>query len=254
MKTNRSKNIILGMGAVLGMMLLPSLQASEFDKKTIITFPEPMQIPGMVLPAGEYVVKRADGSLPNVIQFTNPEESEVFATVQAIPTIRQKPLDEVEIVTEERPSGSPEALKKWFYPGDLTGAEFVYPNSEANLLASARTPRIVESEPNATSPVSHPPEELTTSSASPEPVAEPGWEQAEGEVQAEEPVEIAQATPGPGATQAQPAQQAPFGQAAEAPAEEELPQTATSLTLASLLGGLAVFGGAALRRLSRQLG
>ncbi len=27
---------------------------------------------------------------------------------------------------EERPSGQPEALKAWFYPGDNFGVEFVY--------------------------------------------------------------------------------------------------------------------------------
>jgi len=244
----KTKPIILAFGVMVGLILLPNLQASEWDKKTIITFPEPVQIPGMVLPAGEYVVKRADGSLPNVIQFTNPEETEVFATVHALPTIRQKPSDKVEIVTEERPTGSPEALKKWFYPGDLTGAEFVYPKSESNLLASATAPKTLESKPAATHD-SH--SEQPASPSASELYAED-----------EEPAVIAQtrppATPGPGATQAQPAssrQQASSGQGqAQEPAQEELPQTATSLTLASMLGGLAVFGGALLRRFSQKVG
>jgi len=30
---------------------------------------------------------------------------------------------------EERPSGQPEALKSWFYPGYNSGVEFVYPTS-----------------------------------------------------------------------------------------------------------------------------
>ena len=30
---------------------------------------------------------------------------------------------------EERPSGSPEAVHSWFYPGENTGWEFVYPNA-----------------------------------------------------------------------------------------------------------------------------
>jgi len=31
---------------------------------------------------------------------------------------------------EEQPSGQPEALKAWFYPGDNTGIEFVYPDQK----------------------------------------------------------------------------------------------------------------------------
>jgi hypothetical protein len=253
----KAKNILLGIGAMLGL-LLPGLQASEWDKKTIITFPEAVEIPGRVLPAGEYVIKRADESLPNVIQITNPEETEVFATVQALPTIRQKPSDKVEVVTEERPVGSPEALKKWFYPGDLTGAEFVYPDSDRNLLAAATAPSLAEQAPSGPPAV-----EPSSEEAQPLSTAEEEEEAPIAERQSEEPVEVAQArppaAPAPGTTQAQPApsrQQAPsaVGQAQEPTQEEELPQTATSLTLASLLGGLAVFGGAALRKLSRRLG
>lgn len=246
----KTKNILLGIGAMFGL-LLPGLQASEWDKKTIVTFQEPMKIPGTVLPPGEYVIKRADESLPNVIQFTNREESQVFATVQALPTIRQKPSDKVEIITEERPTGSPEALKKWFYPGDLTGAEFVYPESDRRLLAAVTGPRIAERSPSAAPSVTPRVEEArpaNTPAKAEEPV--PIVER-----QSDEPAVIAQAqppaAPGPGATQAQPA---PSRQPASSGQEqEELPQTATSLTMASLLGGLAVCGGTLLRRLSRRL-
>ena len=250
----QSKTIISAIGIMLGLTLFagPNLQANTLDKKTIITFHEPMEIPGMVLPAGEYVVKRADGSLPNVIRFSSMDETEVFATVHAIPTQRSQASDKVEIVTEERPTGSPEAIKKWFYPGELTGAEFVYPKS-GNLLASATPPVLFpsdadsETEPALTLPAEEP-EEAGPAAEIYEPLeAQPS----------EEPVEIAQAQPPPrpqtGATQAQPAparQQAPSGQG-QAP--DELPQTATSLTLASMLGGLAVLGGAILRRFSRRL-
>jgi hypothetical protein len=37
----------------------------------------------------------------------------------------------------ERPSGSPEALKAWFYPGARWGDEFVYPHDEAAALAKS---------------------------------------------------------------------------------------------------------------------
>jgi len=239
----KTKQIIFG--SMLGLILLPSLRASEFDKKTIITLPEPMAIPGMVLPEGEYVVKRADHSLPNVIRFSSADETKVFATVHTIPTEREKATDKVEIVTEERPAGAPEAIKKWFYPGEITGAEFVYPKSD--LMAQATPPGSLEARSPSPAPAAASRDEAEDSEATVrEPLAkEPVSESAE-------PVEIAQtqppAAPRPGATQTRPAREAET-----LPAQQELPRTATGLTLTSLLGGLAVFGGAALRRLSRRL-
>jgi hypothetical protein len=236
----KTKQNIFGIGtrwALFGLIFLPSLQASDFDKKTSILLREPMQIPGLVLPAGDYVIKRADASLPNVIRFTNANETEVFATVQTIPTYRSKTTSNVEIVTEERPAGAPEALKKWFYPGDIAGAEFVYPKS--NLIAAATVPSSLERREATPTP--------TQSSLDEEAVYYPVAEE-------EEPIEIAQArsspAPEPGAVQSGSA----GTRAVRAPAsvQEELPETASSLPLASLLGGIAVFGGAVLRRFSRR--
>jgi LPXTG-motif cell wall-anchored protein len=39
------------------------------------------------------------------------------------------------ITFDERPVGSPEAIKAWFYPGDNYGHEFVYPKAKAVTLA-----------------------------------------------------------------------------------------------------------------------
>jgi hypothetical protein len=45
------------------------------------------------------------------------------------------PTDKPVIRFEERPSGSPEAIKAWFYPHDEYGQEFVYPHKRATELA-----------------------------------------------------------------------------------------------------------------------
>jgi hypothetical protein len=33
-------------------------------------------------------------------------------------------------------TGSPDAIKAWFYPGETTGFEFVYPREQAKKAAS----------------------------------------------------------------------------------------------------------------------
>jgi hypothetical protein len=47
--------------------------------------------------------------------------------LQAIPAARLTASDDSRIAFEERPSGAPLSIKKWFYPGELDGEEFIYP-------------------------------------------------------------------------------------------------------------------------------
>ena len=46
--------------AAITVALAPSARADEWNKKTILTFSGPVQIPGATLPAGSYVFKLAD--------------------------------------------------------------------------------------------------------------------------------------------------------------------------------------------------
>jgi hypothetical protein len=57
----------------------------------------------------------------------NAKETQLITTVQGIPDSRMETPDKTILQLEERPSGQPEAVKAWFYPGDNSGVEFVYP-------------------------------------------------------------------------------------------------------------------------------
>src|ERR1700680_4715652 len=56
----------------------------------------------------------------------------------AIPDYREETPGKTIIKFEERPSGSPQAIHSWFYPGENTGWQFVYPKSENFQLAADR--------------------------------------------------------------------------------------------------------------------
>jgi hypothetical protein len=112
---------------LFGAVLTPGARADQWDKKTIVTFNDAVEIPGQVLPAGSYVFKLAD--LPferHIVQIWNADEDQVLATIMTIPHTRFEPPDRSIFEFEERPSNSPMALKVWFYPGNSTGEEFVY--------------------------------------------------------------------------------------------------------------------------------
>jgi LPXTG-motif cell wall-anchored protein len=119
---------------------LPKLSADDWDKKTVVTFGETVEIPGQALPAGTYVFKVQRNSLGNshTVQIFDQNTQKLIATVNATPVYldawsftREQPA----IRLEERPSPEPEAIKIFRRPGDIVGQEFVYSKDQMKLLA-----------------------------------------------------------------------------------------------------------------------
>ncbi len=107
--------------------LAPGARADQWDKKTIVTFGDAVEIPGQVLPAGTYVFKLADTLADrHIVQIWNANETQIFATIRTIPNTRFEPPAKTTFEFDERSGVSPMALKVWFYPGNSTGQEFVY--------------------------------------------------------------------------------------------------------------------------------
>jgi hypothetical protein len=105
--------------------LVPSLKASESDKKTIMTISQPIVVEGTALPAGHYVLKLQDSSSNrDIVYIYNGEETRLVTTVLAIPAYRLEPTGESMFSFYEAPAGQAPALHTWFYPGDNSGFEF----------------------------------------------------------------------------------------------------------------------------------
>jgi hypothetical protein len=125
-------------------LVLPVVRADDWNRKTVIKFSGPVEIPGVhvkgwgVLPAGTYVFKIVDSqSNRHIVQIFSEDEKTVYATILAIPNYRLKATDKTVITFRERAAGEPEALRAWFYPGRNWGEEFVYPKAMAITLAKA---------------------------------------------------------------------------------------------------------------------
>jgi hypothetical protein len=130
--------------ALASVTFAPSARADDWNRKTVITFSAPVEIPGVhlagwgVLPAGTYVFKILDSqSDRHIVQIFSQDELTVYATILAIPNFRLKATDKTVMTFSERPAGEPEALRAWFYPGRNWGEEFVYPKAKAIELAKA---------------------------------------------------------------------------------------------------------------------
>ena len=123
---------------LMGIGLATRASADVWNKKTIVTFNTPVEVPGKALPAGTYVFKLLDSpSNRHIVQIYDKDEKQLYATILAIPDYRLQPSGEPVLNFEERPAGTPPALRAWFYPGDNYGQQFVYPQSRATQLAKA---------------------------------------------------------------------------------------------------------------------
>jgi hypothetical protein len=154
-----------------------TVRADEWDKATKVTFGEPVQVPGQILPAGTYYFKLHDSASDrHIVQIFNEDHTHLITTVMAIPNYRLQPADKTILAYAERPADQPPALQAWFYPGDNFGQEFVYPKSEAEQLSKLNNTKVPSTDSDAAYPgkreeTAKASESTVTSSTSAEPPA-----------------------------------------------------------------------------------
>src|SRR5436309_4314172 len=136
------KPAVLCVAALLSLSLTLSLKADQWNKKTVLTVKETIQLPHTVLQPGTYVFKLADSlSDRHIVEIFNADESQIIATILAIPNYRLRPTGKSVFQFWETPAGNPKAMRAWFYPGDNFGQEFAYPKMKSIELAKiTRTP------------------------------------------------------------------------------------------------------------------
>jgi hypothetical protein len=128
----------------IGLALLPNLQADEWNKKTLLTVNEPLEVPSccapghtVILQPGEYVMALVDSTSDrHIVRIFDKDQKNVITTILAIPNYRLRPTGKTVLGYWEVPAGQPQALRAWFYPGDNFGQEFAYPKEKAAQIAA----------------------------------------------------------------------------------------------------------------------
>jgi hypothetical protein len=237
-------------------MFSPAAQGQNWNKLTRVTFSQPVEIPGIsaqILPAGTYVFRLLDSlSDRHIVQIFNEDQSHLYANILAIPNYRLRPTDETVITFSERAAGTPQAIRAWFYPGDNSGQEFVYPKSRAVELAKLSNQPVLsmptELGPSIVAPLKTATEApaVALREAPLEAVRPTGEVVALSEVVIPPPVQTASAS------QTTPAAPAAAQSASASRQATTLPKTATSLPLLALMGFLSVGLGLSCRVLCRR--
>jgi hypothetical protein len=108
---------------------------------TYFTFSAPFELPGgKTLPAGKYVFKIVDSpSNRHVVQVMSEDQTEMHATLLAIPAQRMEPAEEPEVRFMEAEANAAPAIRTWWYPGRSIGHEFIYPKDHARRLAARQS-------------------------------------------------------------------------------------------------------------------
>jgi LPXTG-motif cell wall-anchored protein len=237
--------------AFLGAAISPIAKADEWDKKTVVTFSAPVEIPGVhlegwgILPAGTYVFKLLDSTSDrHIVQILNQAQTKVYATILAIPNYRLRATDKTVITFNERPAGQPEALRAWFYPGRNWGDEFVYPKERAVALAQETHLPVLAVVADVPLVVARPEEPVVVAQLTQAPIMAV---QPTGEVV--EVAQVVQAAPVEVAAAPTPIQEAV---ATEPGIADTLPATASSMPLIALFGLLALGGALSIRSIRRR--
>ncbi|HYV62326.1 MAG TPA: hypothetical protein VE958_06615 [Bryobacteraceae bacterium] len=250
----------LGLASLGILALNPVLKADEYDRKTVISISQPLEVPGVVLPPGTYVMKLFNSSSNrHIVQFMNEDQNRQMALTFAVAAERIRPTGKTVLTMYEGSQGAPPAIRTWFYPGDTVGQEFLYSRQQA-LRISARTkaavPEIETGKPVAVAPAEtaenvtrseeHSEALIARAEPAPEPVPVPEPQQAA--VEPPPPVTIAQAQRTEPETPPAPAANP------EAPTatSDSLPKTAGNGPLAALIGGLSFILAYGIRRIRQS--
>jgi hypothetical protein len=128
---NVKKAVVVALAmAVLGAASVSTARADEWNKLTYLTFSKDVAIPGKVLTAGTYTFRLSDSqSDRHVVQIFNQAGTELITTLLTIADSRLSPTDDTVITFGESAGDAAPRITRWFYPGDIDGQEFIYPNS-----------------------------------------------------------------------------------------------------------------------------
>lgn len=162
----------------------PVAPADQWNDLTKVTSSGPVEVPGKILPAGTYQFKLLDSpSNRNIVMIYNEAQTKLEDLVLAVPDQRLRATGKTVIQFAERPSGSPPAIKAWFYPGSTTGSEFVYPYDRAAALAKANKESVLSTRsdlsPFAAKQIKPGDADATTIKSSPLKRVQPGGEEQE---------------------------------------------------------------------------
>lgn len=120
--------MLMAFGALLvGHLTSGSLSAGTWAATTNLKFSADVALPGMVLPAGEYIFELSDPFTGrSVVRVLNRQRSHSFAQLLTRRTSPRSTALEGRVTLGESRSGAPRPIVAWYPAGYSSGYEFIY--------------------------------------------------------------------------------------------------------------------------------
>jgi hypothetical protein len=266
---------ILGLACAVTVfvcLMAAPVSAQPLDKRTLFTFSGPVALPGVTLPAGQYLFRLADpNSSPKVVQVLNADGTKPYGLFFTIAAERLEPASSPKVRFMETASGMPAAIRTWWYPGERRGYEFIFPREQARRLATGAGQPVLTTDAQTTTTEQTNTAELSRvgssgqdtdvfASAAPTPAAPTGTTQegtiassslsiATPSIPAVGSAPVATSTPSArtsaGGSASTQTTSAPTGSARTA--RTALPRTASELPLVAMVGTVALLSAASLQ-------
>jgi len=146
----RKHFVLLTIALLLSLSLGTRAKADDWDKKTIVTFEQDVEIPGQVLPAGTYVFKLFRSSSDRfTVQVWDGSEFQLLATLITIGDSYPNPSGKAYFVldTSGTDEGNPPAVVSWFFAGSDEGRDFIYSGYSTTRMLDSQDSSQSQSQP-----------------------------------------------------------------------------------------------------------
>ena len=227
------------------------------DKRTLFTFSGPVAMPGVTLPAGQYLFRLADPNTSgNVVQVLSADGKKPYGMFFSLRSERFEAAPKPEVRFMETAKGMPAAIKTWWYPGETTGYEFIFPKDQARKLAQGASEPVLTTQAqtttteqtntsdlarvSSTGPDTNVSADTKPTAATPTGATQTGTIASSSIAISNTPIPAVAQTSGDGASRT------PVGTTAQATrlARVRLPKTASRIPIVGLVGVLAILGAA----------
>jgi len=263
------KQFSIARAAAIGVLAIISFPAAsmadDYDKKTIITITEPLEVPGIVLQPGKYVFKLLNSSSNrHIVEVMNERMDHLYALTFTAAARKVQQKGRTVLTFYEGKGDQPHAIRQWYWPGELDGQEFLYPRKQAERISAVAGVKVpegsiptakesgekliadnaekedsvaLESRAVETSPA---PTTVVTAQAAPAPAPTPAPESRTLALNAEPVPPPPTPEPAPQVSVTPPAPQEPVAVAKTTTDTGTLPQTASSIPMIALAGAMAL--------------
>jgi len=135
------RKLLITVGCATALVCSASVASAQLPstaKPVYFTFSKPVALPRVTLPAGKYLFRLTDTlAARTIVQVLSEDGKKVQGIFITVPAERPAAPDQAEIRFLETAANTPPAVGTYWYPGDRTGWEFVYPRDEALRLAKS---------------------------------------------------------------------------------------------------------------------